>query len=87
MSIMVFWIQRNPTEFLPNWSEPKCKQFSDIQLSEALTFCNAQRNAGHQHVVISSENSDSIGKLGVDSVENGKTPDGEDYTWMKRRSQ
>jgi hypothetical protein len=28
-----------------------------------------------------------VGMFGADGVKNGKTPDGVDYTWMKRRSQ
>jgi hypothetical protein len=31
------------------------------------------------------ENSNQVGKMGVDSVENGKLPDGETYTWKMRR--
>lgn len=36
-----------------------------------------------RHVTISSELSSNIGKPGVDSVLDGKTPDGEDYEWDK----
>ena len=38
-------------------------------------------------VTISGGEHNIVGKFGVDSVVDGKCPDGVDYTWMKRRSQ
>lgn len=35
------------------------------------------------HIVLSAENPNQTGSLGVASIEDGKTPDGEDYTWSK----
>ncbi len=88
MSIVVYWITKPSGEgMFPGFTEPKCKTFKATQLVEALTFCDQQRKAGCGHVTLSSENPDSVGQRGVDSVENGKTPDGQDYGWMKRRSQ
>jgi hypothetical protein len=31
------------------------------------------------------EHSDNVTKPGVDGIVDGKTPDGEEYTWRKRR--
>lgn len=88
MSIKVFWIQFAPTDFLPGWSEPRVKSFESTELTAALQFCNDKRKEpGVTHVTISSEMPDSVGKPGVDSIVDGKTPDGHDYTWMKRRNQ
>jgi hypothetical protein len=38
-------------------------------------------------VTITGGEFEIVGKFGVDSVVDGKCPDGVDYTWMKRRSQ
>jgi len=38
-------------------------------------------------VTIKSKESEIVGLFGADSIEDGKCPDGADYTWMKRRSQ
>jgi hypothetical protein len=38
-------------------------------------------------VTITGNGYDIVGKFGVDSIVDGKCPDGADYTWMKRRSQ
>ena len=61
-------------------------KYDDDQLSEALRTCERMRKAGRTHVTISSELSGSVGKAGVDSVVDGKTPDGVQYDWTKRRN-
>ena len=38
---------------------------------------------GMTFVTMVSEHPDSVGRPGVDSVVNGKTPDGVEYTWNK----
>lgn len=71
----------------PGMSEPKCRTFTSDKLTEALSFCQEKRNEpGVHHVSLCSEDPSSVGKPGVDSIVDGKTPDGHDYTWMKRRS-
>ena len=50
---------------------------------EALQITNTQRDAGHTFVTMASENPQNAGKPGVDTVADGKTPDGEDYDWSK----
>ena len=54
-------------------------------LDEALKWANELRNNGNRFVTIASENPDSVGKAGVDSIVDGQLPDGTDYTWRKRR--
>lgn len=81
MSIVVFWIQ------VPE-QKPYHRCFLTTELDQALTFCNNKRNERDvHHVSLCSENPNSIGKPGVAAVENGQTPDGLPYTWMKRRTQ
>ena len=40
-----------------------------------------------EFVTIKTESFEIVGRFGVAAIENGKCPDGIDYTWMKRRSQ
>ncbi len=54
-------------------------------LNEALTWASELRENGNRFVTIASEDPNSIGQPGVDSVEDGVLPDGTDYTWRKRR--
>jgi hypothetical protein len=69
------------------WTAPDgsaCSQdFQDMV--EALTEANHLRNIGRAYVVMSSENPNQVGKMGVDSVEDGRLPNGEAYTWRMRR--
>jgi hypothetical protein len=61
------------------------EDFEDMATAlKATEFC---RSLGRRYVTMVSENPNSVGKPGVDSVVDGKLPDGEDYTWMKRRTQ
>jgi hypothetical protein len=68
-------------------SVPRASYFAMDQMTGALAFCKEMRDAGNTHVSMSIENPNSVGKPGVDSIVDGKTPDGHDYTWMKRRTQ
>ena len=80
MSIAVFWIDNT---FEP--SQPKVETFLSSELGPALKFAEDQRKIGFPHVTISTELEDNIGKPGVNSVEDGKTPDGHDYEWSKKQ--
>ncbi len=62
------------------WKEDS-KQF--ITLDEAMKF-SKELNC---FVTIVGDGMELVGMFGSDSVNNGKLPDGTDYTWMKRRSQ
>ena len=55
------------------------------EMVEALTQANYLRTIGRSYVAMVSENPNQVGKNGVDSVENGKLPSGEEYTWKMRR--
>jgi hypothetical protein len=59
------------------------QNFKDI--STALNWAKFLRDSGHTFVTIVSENTNVVGKAGVDSVENGLLPNGDKYTWKKRR--
>jgi hypothetical protein len=79
LHIKVYWTDKNHT--------PQSNTFSSLldadPLGLALKLTQEKRNAGMTHVVMSTENSDQVGKPGVDAVEDGKTPDGEIYDWSK----
>ena len=81
----------NNTEYVVFWMEcgahmiPRGEVVDDM--GKALARCAALRTlVDVSHVCMSSRNRDSIGRPGVDSVKNGKLPDGEDYTWVMRRN-
>lgn len=67
------------------WTESsniQAQEFAD--LGEALKCCEEKRKNQHAgeditHVVLSSENPNSVGKQGVDVT-------GPDYDWKKRRN-
>lgn len=69
------------------WSDhcgtARSKEFEDM--TEALKHSQWLRNENFRFVTMASENSDQVGKMGVDAVVDGKLPDGTDYTWKKRR--
>ena len=82
MSIVVFWIDPNKIEYGDGSS---CQEFNDDELGKALSFTEELRKAKCRHVVISSELGSQVGGNGCSSVEDGKLPDGSDYSWTKRR--
>ncbi len=70
------------------WTEAhvgaRSQHFTMAQMGEALSFMNDLRTKdGVQFVTFVSQNEAQVGKAGVDSVKDGKTPDGQDYTWSK----
>jgi len=52
---------------------------------DAIKACETYRQSGKTFVTMVQENPNQVGKMGVDSIINGKTPDGENYDWKKRR--
>ena len=56
---------------------------------KVLTLAEAMNLAKHMNefVTIKGADFEVCGMFGVDSIENGKCPNGIDYTWMKRRRQ
>jgi hypothetical protein len=79
----------NETKYMVYWTMtngmPASAEHTDM--NAALRHAELHRRQGMRFVTMCSENVDQVGKLGVDSIVDGKTPDGEDYTWMKRRDQ
>jgi hypothetical protein len=55
-------------------------------MTVALSFAETMRKTNCSFVTMVSENPNVVGKLGVDGIVDGKLPDGNDYTWKKRRS-
>lgn len=71
---MVYWFAQGP----------ECEFFTSTQMSEALERMNdLRKNSENQFVTFASQDSNRVGKDGVDSIVNGKTPDGHDYEWSK----
>ena len=54
-------------------------------LTGALRICEEKRQKGMTFVTMVSEDPNSVGRPGVDSVVDGVLPDGTEYTWRKRR--
>jgi len=70
---------------------PMSQSFDTIDMSGAMKCSEDLRKARRAGVPVSfitfvSEHPDSVGEAGVDSIKNGKTPDGHDYQWVKRRT-
>ena len=63
------------------------RSYKADKLEDALKIAEGlRRNEWNSFVIMVSENPDVVGKPGVDSVTDGKLPDGSNYTWMKRRN-
>ena len=54
---------------------------------ESLDLAMTYARVLGEFVTITGNGMEIVGRFGVDSIKNGKCPDGIDYTWMKRRSQ
>lgn len=72
MSIAVFWLDAD--------GKPQVELLAVGDLLGALKLTEAKRKEGLRHVVLSSENPDSVGQKGVSD----KLPEG--YDWTKRRT-
>lgn len=55
-------------------------------LAESLNHTQRLRNSGNRFVSMVSENPNQVGKSGVAAVIDGKLPNGDDYTYTKRRN-
>lgn len=56
-------------------------------LTGALRLAEEKRQAGNTFVTMCSEDPNSVGRPGVDSVVDGVLPDGSTYEWKMRRTQ
>lgn len=57
-----------------------------VEMVEALTRANHMRTVGMAYVAMVGELPNQVGKMGVDSVVDGRLPSGEAYTWKMRRT-
>lgn len=57
-----------------------------LRMTEALTETNRMRTLGMAYVAMVGELPNQVGKMGVDSVVDGRLPSGEAYTWKMRRT-
>lgn len=71
----VYWTDRD--------GRPDAEEYTD--LAEALKVTHSLRNDGFEHVVMSTQNKNNVGAMGVDSVVDGVLPDGNIYEWKMRR--
>ena len=70
--------------FTNEWDQ--ANSYTVESLNEALSIAaGLRKSTRHSFVTIVSENPDVVGKAGVDSVVDGKLPDGNNYEWKKRR--
>lgn len=54
-------------------------------LNKVLKITEDLRKAGNTFVTMVSEDPNQVGKPGVDEITEGILPDGEEYSWRKRR--
>ena len=76
MPIVVYWME--------GVGVPGHRAFGDHQLLAALKLTEQLRAEGKRHVTVSSELDSSVGKPGVDAVEDGRLPSGDAYEFSKR---
>jgi hypothetical protein len=78
---MVYWVD---TELDQSMAALFSKDNSESPMGDALSHMkNLRKISTNQFVTMVSQNANSVGKPGVDSVENGKLPNGEEYSWSK----
>lgn len=75
----------NEVEYIVYWTmsngAPASAKHTD--LSAAIRHAELHRRQGMRFVTMCSENINQVGKAGVDTVADGKLPNGDDYTWSK----
>ena len=79
----VYWTGKSSPGNNDGVAESETYESLDMALKQAAFL----RERGYTFVTMCSENPNSVGKPGVDSVKDGVLPDGEPYTWMMRRTQ
>jgi hypothetical protein len=71
----VYWTDRD--------GKPDAEEYDDLAV--ALKVTHSLRNDGYTHVVMSTQNTNNVGAMGVDSVIDGVLPNGDVYEWKMRR--
>lgn len=80
---MVFWMQQDAV-FGDRQMRASGAHFEMNEMQQALAFmADLRKKDTTQFVTMVSQNSNSVGRPGVDSVVDGKTPDGQEYDWSK----
>ncbi len=74
--IVLYWIDQDL---------PCSLMYKDSDLTVVLNEAKRLRTNQKKHVCISSEPENCTTLMGVDSIEDGLTPEGEKYGWTKRR--
>lgn len=72
----------NKTVYMVYWTDPNEKTIGALQFTDmvaALSTTQEMRKAGMLFVTMVSENADNVGLMGVESVIEGKCPDGGDF--------
>lgn len=87
MGIVVFWLEPPASEFFGASATPKCKEFADSEMILAHAFmCEKRAQPRVSYVGVVSEPEGMVGtKDRGGAVTSGKLPNGDDYTWVKRR--
>ena len=86
MSIVVYYLRvsASPSQAHDLIFTPCCENFFGTEMIMALArIGELRKQADVRHVVMSSEPVEMVGKLGVDSIVDGRTPDGHVYDWSK----
>lgn len=84
LGYMVYWMEDCGSHL--GASHPRFKFFKPSEMTEALNFMNDLRKLeGVEFVTFVCQDCNSVGKAGVDSIENGMTPTGHKYEWSKQR--
>ena len=72
----------NKTEYIVYWTDIPGGAHASTPIAvmtEALALAQKMRNSGMRFVTMASESVENVGKMGVDSVVDGKCPDGGDF--------
>ena len=64
------------------WTDEN-QQAQGEETADLVQITKDKRDAGYHFVTMVSENTQHVGKPGVDTIVDGKTPDGQDYDWSK----
>ena len=59
---------------------------SEIKEFETLDLAMNHAKTMNEFVSITGNGFEIVGMFGVDSIKDGKCPDGVEYTWVKRRN-
>ncbi len=80
---MVYWMEDSGSHL--GISHAQFEFFKPSEMTEALNFMNDLRKREDvEFVTFVGPDPNRVGKPGVDSIADGKTPDGHKYEWSKQ---